>query len=540
MAKGLFTNNASTFLSAGITDAATSLVVTTGEGDLFASPTGGDWQKVTITDGTNIEILHITARTTDTLTVTRAQEGTVAQAWSSGAIVEHRLTAEDMTTLQTVGTGSDSIQLGSGADASGAESLALGKGADAAGDDSAAIGLNATISLHSDFDLWAATTSYFIGQRVRIAASTSKYWICLTSGTSGASEPTGADNAAHTDGTVIWIQLATLTSSEGDEALAVGDGANTVGAYGTAFGRNAIAEGDSSVAVGDLARATGLRAVAIGYNTDAVGAYAIVIGNGVTVRTPIKHGLGVGNYEPVYGRTVEKATSVGVQSYKMMPFNNAISMCGFDFVDQHGWWYGGAADEGETAAQTTKEVTVYSLPIQAGDEAWQASTLYKHGDCIVPTTPNGYSYVAYIWDSGDYYETDTSSGSEPTWPTTAGDSVPDGSFIEWICVPIDDVQFLLPDYARFTPTSVGVMTRTCTAAATTQPEVSFGIDGDLDKWLVATTLTKMTGDGASEFLEPTNTEYAKQFGGAVTTAGTGVDCQIVFVMKGYVIEISAV
>ena len=79
-------NRAASALAADITATATSLSVTAGEGAKF--PDSGDFH-ITIED----EILKCTARTTDTLTVTRAQEGTTAAAHSAGKSVELRITA---------------------------------------------------------------------------------------------------------------------------------------------------------------------------------------------------------------------------------------------------------------------------------------------------------------------------------------------------------------------------------------------------------------------------------------------------------------
>lgn len=93
MGSRLFTNNARSTLASGISNVATSIAVATGDGSKFASPSGGDWQDVTLDDGTNIEIVHLTGRSGDTLTVTRGQESTTAVAFSAGAKVEARFTA---------------------------------------------------------------------------------------------------------------------------------------------------------------------------------------------------------------------------------------------------------------------------------------------------------------------------------------------------------------------------------------------------------------------------------------------------------------
>jgi hypothetical protein len=99
----LFTNNAVSALASGITDVATSLTVTTGEGALFPSPTGGDFFMLTLTQAgseTSWEVVKVTARTGDALTIVRAQDGTTAAAWGVGAKAELRVTAEALNGKQ--------------------------------------------------------------------------------------------------------------------------------------------------------------------------------------------------------------------------------------------------------------------------------------------------------------------------------------------------------------------------------------------------------------------------------------------------------
>lgn len=94
----LYANNAtSTVAAPGITNVATSLPLASGTGSLFPSPTGSDYFILTLTQGsgteTSWEIVKVTARSGDTLTIVRAQEGTSAAAWATGSKAELRLTA---------------------------------------------------------------------------------------------------------------------------------------------------------------------------------------------------------------------------------------------------------------------------------------------------------------------------------------------------------------------------------------------------------------------------------------------------------------
>lgn len=97
----LYTNNAASNLSASITNTATSFSVTSGQGALFPAITGSDYFYVTLLDNSgNIEIVKVTARNTDTFTVTRAQDGTTARAWSANDKVELRITRSMLDDLK--------------------------------------------------------------------------------------------------------------------------------------------------------------------------------------------------------------------------------------------------------------------------------------------------------------------------------------------------------------------------------------------------------------------------------------------------------
>lgn len=56
--------------------------------------------------------------------------------------------------------------------------------------------------------------------------------------------------------------------------------------------------------------------------------------------------------------------------------------------------------------------------------AWVASTAYSLNDAARPTTRNGFVYQ--VTTAG------TSAATQPTWPTTAGNTVVDGS-VTWTC-----------------------------------------------------------------------------------------------------------
>jgi hypothetical protein len=88
-------NNAFATLASSITNSATSITLTTGQGARFPSLGAGDYFYATLVDtSNNLEIVKCTARSTDVLTVVRAQESTTARAYSAGDRIEIRLTAQ--------------------------------------------------------------------------------------------------------------------------------------------------------------------------------------------------------------------------------------------------------------------------------------------------------------------------------------------------------------------------------------------------------------------------------------------------------------
>lgn len=105
----VFTNNASSLLASGISPTDTSVTVTAGQGALFPAISSGQYMVATLEDTSgNIEVVYGTARTTDTVVIARAQEGTTALSFASGSRFELRVTAGVLATLLQK-TGSDTL-----------------------------------------------------------------------------------------------------------------------------------------------------------------------------------------------------------------------------------------------------------------------------------------------------------------------------------------------------------------------------------------------------------------------------------------------
>lgn len=87
-------NNAVAILAAALSPTDTSVALNPGAGDLFPTLSAGDWFPATLVKASGaVEVVKVTARNADALTVERAQEGTAALSFSAGDRIEHRLTA---------------------------------------------------------------------------------------------------------------------------------------------------------------------------------------------------------------------------------------------------------------------------------------------------------------------------------------------------------------------------------------------------------------------------------------------------------------
>ncbi len=106
------TNNGLSYLGSSLSDTGTTATLTTGHGGLFPALSAGDWFPLTLVNSSGqFEIAHVTARSGDVLTLTRAQEGTTALSFPAGSRVELRLTAAAVATIQAEIAGVNSALL---------------------------------------------------------------------------------------------------------------------------------------------------------------------------------------------------------------------------------------------------------------------------------------------------------------------------------------------------------------------------------------------------------------------------------------------
>lgn len=89
-------NNATALLGAAINASSTTITLAAGAGSKFPTLAPGEWFPLTLVNAKDVghfEIVRVTARSGDILTVVRAQEGTAAKEFSAGDLVDLRLTA---------------------------------------------------------------------------------------------------------------------------------------------------------------------------------------------------------------------------------------------------------------------------------------------------------------------------------------------------------------------------------------------------------------------------------------------------------------
>lgn len=95
LAQDQWANNASSTLASSITSGSTSIVLHAGDGALFPTPGNGYWLTIesgSLASPTAREIVRVSARSSDTLTVSRGRQGTTASAFAAGSRVSFRVT----------------------------------------------------------------------------------------------------------------------------------------------------------------------------------------------------------------------------------------------------------------------------------------------------------------------------------------------------------------------------------------------------------------------------------------------------------------
>lgn len=502
----LFSNNASTTLGSDITISDTYIPLATGAGSKFTSPSTPDFELITITQGSNIEVIKVLSKSGDAFnSVVRAQEGTSAYAFTTGAKIEGRVTKGTFDSfvqkdIKNVVIGANSattktiseVAIGYSARAGGVGTN-QGTGGIAIGDTAQSGATAASTPLRT------TSTAYTKGQITRYVIGPDEYMlVCIKSGTTSGSAIGALGSFYYTDGTVRW------------RVTYLGSGA-------VATGTSSFAGGDSSIAIGSFSRADGNNSTVVGAGSGAVET-STAIGSGATANFTKATALG-------YGATVFLEDSLSVSR---LPAVGAYP----------NWSFGS-----EYQNYVGLDGIVMSEPMDlAGGSTWAATTQYKHGYVVKPTAPNGHQYVRWDnsydpWSDPDLtqYTASSSSSTQPTWPTVFGNSVTDGGG-DWICVKTDGSYVsALPTGSKMVVNEIGFIAYDV-SAITVQPTISIGTTGDLTKIASAQTTSGLTSSFTAWKYVPSQPVIVPDITFKVDTLATGTRLLGRFYVKGFLIK----
>ena len=252
----LFSNGVDTTLAATLAIGGTSATLTDGSG--LQAPTGGDFELITLIAAGNFEIVRVTARATNVVTITRAQEGTTAREWPSGTRVVGAITAGSMIALREPAK----VQIGAGANASGTNSTAIGAEAVATLNHSVAVGDGSLAAGDGNNAGAVAVGRYAWVEGDHGVAIGNNAWVAKESGFSAGSNAWSEERWNVTIGhfakaradyaTVVGAWSVTNTAAEGATAVGAYCEANAIGttlmgAYGVSFGDHCIGLGGTYI-----------------------------------------------------------------------------------------------------------------------------------------------------------------------------------------------------------------------------------------------------------------------------------------------------
>lgn len=503
MTTQLFSNNAETAPSAQIEIVDTVIAVT--DGSIFSSPGATEHEMVTFNEGANVEIVKMTSRSGNNLTVVRAQEGTVAQVFSISAFVTGNVTG---ATLASFPQGFDN-----GGDAKGTNAITLQPGRAfgtevASGTASTAISIGSTASASYAMAIGPFSTA---NQTRALAVGYS----ALASGIDGVAVGYEAA-AANTGCTAIGID----TEASGVSSTAVGDQARTDNTNGTAIGFQAYAGGISSTALGTGADANASSSISIGGST-ADGSNSIAIGS-------ISNAMGI-NSVAIGRGAVSTGSGISFGNFVRSRLNYTCATPIAEYT-QIPDWLAGAEFSG---AGGTDGYLFSELMDLTGGTQWAATTAYNHGEIIEPVTPNGWQYQwydsAFPFDDTAYTPS-SSGGSEPTWPTTLGDGVTDGGG-DWIAIPNTNYVLGFPTNGVFMVHKIGVIVYDYDTI-TVAPVVTLGTSGDNSQFVDALALEGLTAQWSVQEWYLQDPAIVSDIRINLDTLATGTELAVRFYFKG--------
>lgn len=305
----LFANNAYGTLAGSISAAATTIDLSTGQGARFPSPTSPDYFLATLIgiDGNgnenSWEIVKVTGRTNDALTVVRAQESTTGAIWAAGTRIELRVTKGSLD-LFTQGV------LGADVQAYDADLAAI-----------AALAGTSGFLKKTGANAWTLDTSTYLtgNQSITLsgdASGSGTTSISVTLASSGVGAGTYRSVTVDTKGRVTAGTNPTTIAGYGITDAVSTSAANTFTANQT-FQSNLIFNGTSRRITGDMSNATVANRLAFQTSTT----------NGNTTVSVIPHGTG--NTTQIAGFTDSAMTNstvggVYIDTAEVRLFSSAI------------------------------------------------------------------------------------------------------------------------------------------------------------------------------------------------------------------------
>ena len=284
----LFSNNAKSTLSASITNSATTIPIVAEVMGVMPTPTAPDYYLATLTNAgrTLVEVVKVTGRSANNLTVVRAQEGTTGLAWGSGDIIEMSVTKGTLERIpQNKATGTNSYAMFGALPTANDEALAIGPSA-----------------FTGQPSVWIANTPYTYGAIVKDTASDAVFF-CYAAGTTHATtEPTwpATNGQLIADGTCWWLRIESEVAAGITLSMAIGSFAKCPSDKGVALGNHAVAA-FKAVSIGDYSASLG-SSVTIGEGATSFAENCLALGPWAVVEPGIGYGnVAVGPYSDVDG-----------------------------------------------------------------------------------------------------------------------------------------------------------------------------------------------------------------------------------------------
>ena len=232
----LFSNNASTTLSAGVGDSATSITVA--DGAVFPAISGSDYVYLTLevdSDPDLKEIVKCTARSGNTLTIVRAQDGTSARTFSTADKCELRLTAAGLNDVATQADTDTTYTAGSGLSLTGTEF------ANTAPDQTVALtgaGATSVSGTYPNFTITSTDTTYSLplsssstrgGVKIGYTENGKNYPVELSSEKMYVNVPWTDSNTTYSAGTGLSLTGTTFANTAPDQTVSLtGSGATSI------------------------------------------------------------------------------------------------------------------------------------------------------------------------------------------------------------------------------------------------------------------------------------------------------------------------